>query len=924
MPHDKAGDISHIFENPVPNLDWLDVDEDAYRALEVLPKQNLDFHPDLVDLWTHHEKGSIHFVPNIDPERLGKHQWAKGAAYDGTDLIRTVTSHLKDRMMAGWTGEHLAAWVRTSVPPEHLEMLIPTLEKIAAEQGLLGTVYLDVRHWDKCARGQGKDIARKAPHTKYVLGGDKCKDCILNQGGRCSVFKKKVVFDVTYDQKDVDEYSLKLKVPKQAYASAGGPREQLAALFTWDGETLQTVSDLAPIATEGNQEARDDRATGLYRPPTTDFAKSADVSLYKDLSQKMMARKGKLPGDLAARLATSDSEAVVALQQEENLLGRVYVRPDQFTNCHTANDFFRRHHVVADYILELPKCTGCQFYRASVDGQGNECGLMNKEVVAEVPYNLDMLGRDLEELKDKGRMTSITAASILARATTEPIKTLVAEAHAHRRAAEVVAYEIRYETQDMGHYANVRDIPDQETAVPLIHRSVVNTLYKALYAGKHGATLRDHLVQKCGRDAVVAAQEYVRPLVLLAGLLGNVILDPRGFKTAGEAKKFLKANRMHPKYILKQGCGCGGGAAPRPEDAARKFPGLVLINLGDIGSITGEYVHHAVDTLENHKRLSRKQAHALREKIGSVPSDVILREAFTTVQKTAKPHRRVQPGTPKVGRKRVQDEFKAANTAKRQAQETKLRDVIASMRDTDEISEKAAGILTGWVGKKEAGVILTSLERARFNNLKTANFQPTDVSVMLDQMSAPTQAAPKVATATQKTSFRKRLIKAMNKGTHSEDLKKWLRNSFNAALLRSEAKFLRVALAEQGLLGNHYIDPRPYKACEAGAREVADTKAVYVQAMKRCVGCVHRNANSHCDIYRRHVVEAVPYSEGKTAAQDLILNPSVQAVEEPELNPVLAFGMTGAMGAFDLDSVQDSEGLDIGFETALGELNDLG
>ena len=195
---------------------------------------------------------------------------------------------------------------------------------------------------------------------------------------------------------------------------------------------------------------------------------------------------------------------------------------------------------------------------------------------------------------------------------------------------------------------------------------------------------------------------------------------------------------------------------------------------------------------------------------------------------------------------------------------------------------------------------------------------------MLDQMSAPTQAAPKVATATQKTSFRKRLIKAMNKGTHSEDLKKWLRNSFNAALLRSEAKFLRVALAEQGLLGNHYIDPRPYKACEAGAREVADTKAVYVQAMKRCVGCVHRNANSHCDIYRRHVVEAVPYSEGKTAAQDLILNPSVQAVEEPELNPVLAFGMTGAMGAFDLDSVQDSEGLDIGFETALGELNDLG
>ena len=70
----ELGDISSfIKEGSVANLNWLDVNEQQYRELDLLPKQNLDIAPDMQALWSHEDKSpSTYLVPNKDvPRTMG-------------------------------------------------------------------------------------------------------------------------------------------------------------------------------------------------------------------------------------------------------------------------------------------------------------------------------------------------------------------------------------------------------------------------------------------------------------------------------------------------------------------------------------------------------------------------------------------------------------------------------------------------------------------------------------------------------------------------------------------------------------------------------------------------------------------------------------------------------------------------------------
>jgi len=69
------GDLGDFLkEGGVSNLDWFDVDENAYRELDKLPKQNLDIAPDLQAIWAHEDgQGPTNFVPNREgrPRTMG-------------------------------------------------------------------------------------------------------------------------------------------------------------------------------------------------------------------------------------------------------------------------------------------------------------------------------------------------------------------------------------------------------------------------------------------------------------------------------------------------------------------------------------------------------------------------------------------------------------------------------------------------------------------------------------------------------------------------------------------------------------------------------------------------------------------------------------------------------------------------------------
>ena len=56
------GDIKNILASTVQNLDWLEVDEKAYRDHDILPQQNLDISPDLINMWRAHDQAPHHRI----------------------------------------------------------------------------------------------------------------------------------------------------------------------------------------------------------------------------------------------------------------------------------------------------------------------------------------------------------------------------------------------------------------------------------------------------------------------------------------------------------------------------------------------------------------------------------------------------------------------------------------------------------------------------------------------------------------------------------------------------------------------------------------------------------------------------------------------------------------------------------------------
>ena len=976
----KPGDITHIFASQVPNLDWLDVNENDYRAVERLPRQNLDIVPDLVEAWSH-DSTPNNLIPNIDKESS-----ILGSDLNEQDLINVVSKAVKERMMSGWDAKHLASWVRDNVDQRHIAVIIPTLKRIASERNLLGKVYIDATHWENCDRGEGQKIANRSPLAKYVLGQEeKCSGCIHNQSDRCGIFQKKLVFDVVpYDQSLVDEYSQKLKVPGTSIISSTA-REKVREIFAYTSDEKHDInsSDLRPIETEGSQDQRERRASGLYEPPSSDFQNPKDLNLYRDLSQKMMASKGGFSDVVKTRFAFADSEALTTLRREENLLGKVYVRPDQFHNCHTANNFFRKHHITAQYILEIPnKCQGCSFYR-----RGN-CSLIGKEVVTEIPYTQDVLANEIDHLVSTGKLSEKTASQLLKRSSSEPIHDILAEAHGHKEAAPEIIYSERYDVKplmtDRDAVSSV--VKDPSTAIPLKHRSLVQAAYRAAYRGVTGPDLKEHLVSLYGTNAIVNAGQYLKPIVRMAGLLGNVILDMRGFKSAQEAGEYIRQYHVHPQFLLKEGCGNGGpGEIP---DYFKNFPYLTKVSFEDIWSKDID-VEPIVENLELNERISSETAINILSRVGSANPWTLLQEAYLAPKpiKTHEVYRPTQKASV-VSKEQVNREFKNREASTKQILIDGLYALVDTQLGTDSITPKVASevkkrIASGFTDK-DTILLALAKEGERYALEKKVKANKGFVTEMAKKIDLPKKGhidivpekvlteAPKVAfkqedlmpslntvasdeqkevdrlyvsaleslethrwedivpdvprvanttkeikvSSTQRTAFQTRLLQAANKGLQGDKLKNWIRNSYDQDIIQDQVPYIRKLIADNGI-GQIFIDPTPYRSCNQGAKEVVSNAVKYVRKMSKCNDCVYRSASERCQIYNRTVMTS---QNLKSVVADRLDDSSfyMEDTTQEDINPIIEYGL----GHADLDlkyNMVSKSNLDIGFEDdALG------
>ena len=913
MPKEVKGDFTHVFEATVPNLDWLQVDEEVYRQIERLPKQNLKSVPDLVDAWTYHDKGTPHVIPAVDPDAIREHKLASELKFaeelkvaEESRLREVVSLALKERMMLGWGAPQLAAWVRENVHPDHVAMLIPTLKRVAQEHALVGNM------------------------------------------------TREVVFDIV-PQEDalIDEYHAKLDIPNTA-------DDQLDEFLASQAPAFKPMSGHASM---GPQDQRDRKSKGLYEPPKTAFKNPIELRLYRDLSQKMMAAKGHLSTSLLNRFASSEGPAIQTLLKEKNLLGSIYVRVDQFSSCHLAKDFFHRHKIGAEYVLETKKCAGCTFHR------GSGCSLTGKQVVTEVPYNDELLTREIHAKLKSGTIHEATATKLLKRVGTMDTKTLLAEVLSTSDIRDNT-YTKKYDTTAVqSSTGKDESFVESPGAIPHRYASVVQAAYRASYQGVHGDALRSQLLSRFASQDLIAAGEYLKPIVRMSSLLGNVVLDMRGFRSAKEASQFLTKNNKHPRFILKEGCGCGG---PRKLDHSKKFPGLTIINYGSIGEVEVE-VDLALDQLEKKSLISTKVASNLRSRIGSDNNWDILRTAYSSPRPEA--HKKIkrkalsqehriliykgllrqaqtgvenEPSREDVLQALIDPNFsvaasyqvtlgedlsnetllelsKEAGLTSDQLQghvkqialatEAKnveaLRGLISQEALNGSISQKFAATLIAEAGKTSGSEILLKLAREQIVHIgkgHTPSIDYTPTGVFKE-----TVVAAKVVkiSSTQRIAFQKKLIMAMNKGLEGDALKSWLRYSYTNSLLRDQRDYIGYAIKDQDQLGNHYIDPRPYANCEMGAKQVAKSPAPYVKEMDKCKGCVYQNANDRCIRYDRKVVSEIPEME---------ILPEVVREEVPlGIDPAVEYGLDNLL-AVNINGAQSSNPQDIMFDDPMGDL----
>lgn len=912
------GDLSHIFETSVPNLDWLDVDEEAYAYAEKLPKQNLDVVPDLVEAWTHHDMGSIRHVPNIDPDRVREQKWSSNGI-DVETLQNTVSQILRSHIMDGWDASKLASWVRSYVPGEYIPKITPILKKIAEERGLLGTVYIDASLWSECDRSQGKKYAT-IPTVKYVLGKNKCSDCIHNSENRCSVFKKEIVFDVVpYTDDLADEYIHQLKITDSI--DIEDPKERIRTAFLSLKNTIDIIDEVKSIENVDAQNQRDRRANQLYTPPSADFKNPHEISLYRDLTHKMMASKGKLSKTVKSRIAHSNYEMLENLKREEHLLGRVYVRPDQFHTCKEAKAFFIRHKISAPYILEMSRCNDCQYRR------DKQCSLIDKNITQEISYTKDVLSNELEILIDKNKISKDTAIELLDRADTEDISLLIHEAHAISYVKPVAEYEPKYTTVSMKSTQDVvsATVQDTYTAIPLKHRPVVKAAYKAAYAGIYGKKLKDILVERYGSKSVLEAANHLQPIMHMAGLLGNIILDMRGFNTAQEAGEYIRKTGSRPQYLLKESCGCGGpGDLP---DYRENFPAFTVINFGSIGEMEIDAEGIIKKLMRNH-RISSETAQNLLSKLDTENPWDLVQQAYLSPKPTPTvPKREIEKHVTFASWDQVKKEILQVTKASHSKKVQEIQNIIDDHLKRDFIPTTVAFNLKSVDLDKVLDVL--DIEKKRYaeekkvkHNLeyissmreKQKKIQRGDIEVPEIDPKQIVASKKKVISSTMRQSFRHNLIHAMNSGILGDSLKNWIRRSFDTSLIKDQVSYIKDTIQNTGSIGIHYVDPTIYPTCKVGAEKLQKISVKHVKKMSKCDKCVYRTDMDRCQIYNRTLVEDV---------NSFVIEPEPIEIkkEVSTNNPVIEYGLDDRLENIHINEFEKDPDLELGFDNLIGKIN---
>lgn len=251
------GDLgAFLREGSVSNLDWLEIDPEEYRALDRLPKQNLDVGPDLEALWSHEDKPASAYVDNkgATPHTMGDLSGEHGLLRAKPEDILKVA---RFTLMESTDTKRFQEELLRRFDLESLRDARHVLASALAERGLLGHLYVRAEDFPTCNTGASEPIEfvrRHAGLAPYVLAKTACGNCIHASQGVCGVFHKEIKVQVPYTEELAE--AVERSQASRGYAieaSHESPRERIRFAFL---APVRTMGQAAPMPKPRDNVAR--------------------------------------------------------------------------------------------------------------------------------------------------------------------------------------------------------------------------------------------------------------------------------------------------------------------------------------------------------------------------------------------------------------------------------------------------------------------------------------------------------------------------------------------------------------------------------------------------------------------------------------------------------------------------------------------
>lgn len=350
----------------IPDLDWLMLtDEDSKN---IPTPHNVEIVPELQETWGNTDTSSAKLISNkIRSEK------ASSDMHISSEDISGVINTAKKEIMLGLTGKPLAQKLASVYPKNLIAASKDKLSKLAEEQGLLGSVYVDLSPFDSCdhaARVLGKNKIRLA---KYVVGEPKRHVCASHHTGFCKVLNKKVSDTVDYNSKLLSDYTIHLRMAgalkrdeevesketlREAILKSSGIREAVS----FNSNDIPTIDRERPVSLEASvedlQKALMDQVQSEI-PQKSQFEELKPVLAFIQ-NQMLKGKMGsalkesiskRIPQDTIKKYAKEIKKAV-GLQ---GLLGNVYVDVSYYDNADQAVKAIKTASTSPTYVIQTEK-----------------------------------------------------------------------------------------------------------------------------------------------------------------------------------------------------------------------------------------------------------------------------------------------------------------------------------------------------------------------------------------------------------------------------------------------------------------------------------------------------------------------------------------------------------------------------------------